>query len=114
MVVTALSVHDVVWDKLDAIANINAYDGEVPKTPPLDPDGRVHAYAVLFISAGRLYSTALDGAQGTMLASGYINCVGGQAFPIRFRDEDPGVLRRNDEVTPPRHWIQLEYQILAP
>lgn len=138
MVATALSVHDAVWTLLDAVTNINAYDGEVPSTPPADPDGRVHAYAVLYASAGDLFSTTLAGTQGTLLASGYINCVGGdptralwcvdkvrtalattvtlggRAFPIRFRDEGTGIVRRDDDVTPPRHWVQLEFQILAP
>lgn len=135
---TALAVHDAIWVKLDAVTNINAYDGEVPSTPPLDADARVHAYAVLYAAPGNLHASALNGAQGALLGSGQITCVGGdptralwcvdkvrtglattvtldgRAYPIRFREEDPGPVRRDDAVSPPRHWVPLEFQVFAP
>lgn len=134
----ALSLHDAVWAKLDAITDINAYDGEVPKTPPLDPDQRVHAYAVLYISLGNVFATALSGTQGALLGAGQVSCVGGdptralwcvgkvraglattvtldgKSYPIRLREEDPGPLRRDDNVSPPRHWGPVEFQVFAP
>jgi hypothetical protein len=136
---TALTVHDSVWTKLDAIAGINAYDGEVPATPPLDADGRVHAYAVLYASPGALFASTLAGAQTSMLGSFQVTCVGGdptrtvwcvdkvrtalagatvtldgQSRIIRVRSEDPGPVRRDDDVRPPRHYVPLEFQLFAP
>lgn len=135
---TALSVHDAVWPILDAIANVNAYDAEVPKTPPRDEDGRVHAYAVLYASPGLLFSTDLTGNQSALLGSFQVTCVGGdttralwcvdkvrtamattvtldgRAYPIRAREEDPGPVRRDDDVNPARFWVPVEFQVFAP
>lgn len=135
---TALAVHDAVWAVLDAVTNVNTYDGEVPKTPPLDPDGRVHAYAVLYATPGNLHTTNLTGVQSALLGGFQVTCVGGnptralwcvdkvrtamattvtidgRAYPIRAREEDPGSVRRDDDVSPPRHWVPVEFQVFAP
>lgn len=136
---TARTVHDTVWAVLDAIAGINTYDGEVPSTPPVDADGRVHAYAVLYASPGALYASTLAGAQTSLLGSFQVTCVGGdptravwcvdkvrtglagatvtidgQTRIIRARSEDPGPVRRDDDVRPPRHYVPLEFVLHAP
>lgn len=138
MTTTALSVHDAVWAKLNAITGVNAYDGEVPGNPPTDLDGRVHAYAVLYASPGNLYASALDGSQATLLGSFQVTCVGGDptralwcvdkvrtalattvtlgghVVPIRAREDDPGAVRRDDDKVPPRHWVPVDFQVFAP
>jgi len=135
---TALAVHDAVWTALDALTAVNTYDGEVPKTPPVDPDGRVHAYAVLYASPGNQFSTTLTGGQSALLGSFQVTCVGGdptralwcvdkvrtamattvtldgRAYPIRAREEDPGTVRRDDDVAPPRHYVPVEFLVFAP
>lgn len=135
---TALEVHDAVWAKLDAVANINAYDGEVPNNPPLDADGRVHAYAVLYMSPGRLYAGALNGAQTSLDGTHQVTCVGGDAtralwcidkvrtgllgsitiagrvYTIRALDEDPGNVRPDLDKTPPRHYGPVLFRLITP
>jgi hypothetical protein len=132
-------VHDLVWDLLDAVPVVNAYDGEVPKTPPTDPDGRVSAYAVLYFSPGRRHANALDGGQRSVEGSFQVTCVGGDPTralwcvdrvlaalsgasvtvdgrprQIRVREDDPGTVRRDDNATPPRHYVPLLFQLHMP
>lgn len=138
---TSSTLHDVIWARLDALAalaGIDAYDAEVPATPPLDPDGRVRAYAVLYTSPGNLSASALDGGQRCLLGSVQVTCVGGDpsralgvvdtvraGLPgsvtvdglvrvIRAREEDPGTIRTDPNVWPPRHYVPLEFQLFAP
>jgi hypothetical protein len=138
---TSSTLHEVVWERLDEVASssgIDVYDGEVPATPPLDPDGRVRAYAVLYASPGRLSASALDGGQRCLLASVQVTCVGGDpvralgcvdavreglvgavtvdgvARVIRAREESPGPVRTDPNVWPPRHYAPLEFDLFAP
>lgn len=135
----ALTGHDAAWGLLDAVAGVNAYDGEVPKTPPLDDDGRVAAYAVLYYSPGRQYASAMDGQQVSRDSVFQVTCVGGDPTraiwctdavsaalvgavvtiegvtrQIRASEDDPGPVRRDDNVTPPRHYVPLRFRLHTP
>lgn len=137
--VGALDGHDAVWTLLDAIAGVNTYDAEVPKQPPADPDGRVASYAVLYYSPGRRYASAADGKQTSIDGTFQVTCVGGDptralwcidevyaalagavvdiaGTPRRIRVEefDPGTLRRDDNLEPPRHYAPLRFQLHTP
>lgn len=137
--VSAREVHDQVWALLDAIIGINAYDGEVPATPPLDEDGRVHAYAVLYVSAGRPTALMLAGGETSLFTGFQVTCVGGdptralwcldkvrgallgaqvtvdeRLHSIAASDIDPGPVRRDDDVTPPRHYVPDRFDLFIP
>jgi hypothetical protein len=135
--VTSLTLHDVVWARMENLS-VDTYDGEFPATPPLDPDGRIAAYAVLYASAGRLHSTTLDGGQRSLLGSFQVSCFGGSdgralgcvdtiraavvgtvtvdgaTRVIRARDEDPGPILTDPNYLPPRHYVPLEFELFAP
>jgi hypothetical protein len=136
---SAFDVHEQVWTLLDATPDVNTYDSEVPKTPPLDIDGRVHAYAVLFVSPGRPTALMLDGTQDSLSTSFQVTCVGGDqaralwcvdqvraqlvgAFveingrqhQITASETQPGPVRRDDDVTPPRHFVAELFDLFIP
>lgn len=136
---SAYDVHEQVWALLDAITGVNTYDGEVPKNPPLDPDGRVHAYAVLFMSPGRPTALMLDGTQDSLATSFQVTCVGGStaralwcvdqvraqlvgAFieldghqhQITASETQPGPVRLDDDVKPPRHFVPELFDLFIP
>lgn len=138
-VVSTRAVHEPVWALLDGIFGVNTYDAEVPNNPPLDPDGRVHAYAVLYMAPGRPTALTLDATQGSLFAGFQVTCVGGDptralwcldkvrgalvgAFitvdgrehQITASEFDPGTVRRDDDVTPPRHYIPDRYDVFIP
>jgi len=46
---------------LQAVTGLNVYDGEVPTSPPTDPDGRVHPYAVLYAGTAPTLRNSLSG-----------------------------------------------------
>lgn len=135
---TSSTLHDVIWARLQTVIDVDVYDAEMPATPPLDTDGRVAAYAVLFTSPGNLSASALDGGQRCLYGSVQVTCVGGDpsralgcvdavraALPgyvtvdglarvIRAKEEDPGPLRTDPNVWPPRHYAPLEFDLFAP
>lgn len=136
---SARLIHDEVWALLSNVAGVNAYDGEVPDTPPLDQDGRVHAYAVLYSSAGLPLSLMLDAAQDSLLGGFQVTSVGGdprralwcldrvraaligaeitidgRPHVIAASDIDPGPVRRDDDVTPPRHYSVAIFDVFIP
>jgi hypothetical protein len=45
---------------LRAVPNLNVFEAELPGNPPLDPDGRVHPYAVFFPGGGRAFGDRLN------------------------------------------------------
>jgi hypothetical protein len=126
-----------VWARLQS-AGVDVYDSEVSASPPMDPDGRVRAYAVLYASAGNLMASALDGGQRCLLGSFQVTCVGGDtsralgcvdavraslpgvvtvdgvARVIRAKEEDVGPLRTDMNVLPWRHYAPLEFDLFAP
>lgn len=134
---TSSSLHDVVWDRLQTIADIDTYDAESPVSPPTDIDGRVSAHAVLYAFAGNLMASALDGGQRCLLGSFQTTCVGGDISRTlgcvdAVRAGLPGVVTvdgvtrviRAVEVDPgppqpdpkwlDRYYVPLEFQLFAP
>ncbi|MFC5268465.1 hypothetical protein ACFPJ1_40705 [Kribbella qitaiheensis] len=59
---TVTPVADATYALLQAIEHLNVYDTELPTDPPLDPDGRVHPYAVFFPSGGNAFGDRLNDA----------------------------------------------------
>lgn len=53
-------VADATLALLQAIPNLNVFDTEKPSDPPLDPDGRVHPYAVFFPGGGHAFGDRLN------------------------------------------------------
>lgn len=47
---------------LQAIPNLNVFVAELPSNPPLDPDKRVHPYAVFFPGGGKAFGDRLNDA----------------------------------------------------
>lgn len=136
---TALDVHTQLWGLLD-IDHVTCYDGEVPDTPPSDPTTqRVKAYAVLYDSPGRLSALTMLGTQDSLDSTFQVTCVAGDPttvlwcadkvraalvgatvtldgddYQVRAADVDPGPVRRDDDVRPPRHWFPLLFTLFIP
>lgn len=132
------SLYDLFLARLQTARGIDVYDGEPPASPPYDDDGRVHAYAVLYGAGGSLYASSLDRTQSSLQASFQVTCVGGDmarclacvdavravlpgpvtvdgvARRICEIEEDPGPIRTDFAVWPPRHYVPLEYELYAP
>lgn len=53
-------VADAVLALLQGIEHLNVFETELPKDPPLDPDKRVHPYAVFFPGGGRAFGDRLN------------------------------------------------------
>jgi hypothetical protein len=53
-------VADATLTLLKAIPDLNVFDTELPKNPPLDPDKRVHPYAVFFPGGGHAFGDRLN------------------------------------------------------
>lgn len=141
MTTSALAVADQVLALLKTLTNVNVYDGEVADdegnrvAPPSDLDGRVHAYAVLYASPGRELALILDGTGDTLDATFQVTCVGGDrtralgcveavrsvltgawildGTAMLTEVVDPGALRRDDDVSPPRFWAPLLFTVSA-
>jgi len=133
-----LAVHDALWAKLDAIANVTAYDGEVPASPPVGQNGRVKPYAVLYAGGGQRFSSGLDGIQSSLSTVAQVTAaageqidamwcvrqvrdgllgpitISGRTYLVRSTDLDPGPIRRDDNVTPVRFYLPLEFFLLVP
>jgi hypothetical protein len=135
---TSSTLHDVIWARLQTAVDIDVYDAEMPATPRTDSDGVVSAYAVLYTSPGNLMASALDGGQRCLLGSRAGHVCGWRPQPraglcgrgpcgspgrvtvdgvsrvIRAREENPGPLRTDPNVWPPRHYAPLEFDLFAP
>lgn len=141
----AQKLADIVWDLLDGIAQVNAYDGEFvdangqPVDPPKDDDGRVHAYAVFYPSPGWAHSILLCADLDSLDWSFQVTCTGGDRARAlrciqRVRDAlsdtwitdpdsgqelqineagNPGSLRRDDNVSPARFYLPLQFTLNA-
>lgn len=131
-------LRQAILARLQAIPNLRTYDGEVPDSPPVDPDGRVHPYAVLYPTAGMRRDSALNTRQDHLDWGFQVTVAGGDAQratwavdavlaslldhrpavaglstgPIRLAG-DLGPLRRDDEVHPPRHYLPLSLTVTA-
>lgn len=53
-------VADATLTLLKAIPDLGVYDTEKPTDPPLDPDKRVHPYAVFFPGGGHAFGDRLN------------------------------------------------------
>lgn len=53
-------VADATLALLQAIPDLGVYDTEKPSDPPLDPDKRVHPYAVFFPGGGHAFGDRLN------------------------------------------------------
>lgn len=122
---------------LDAIADLNVYDAEVPKTPPLDPDGRAHPYAVVYAGAATNERANLTGNSTTYRWPFQITVVGGDrqrcgwaakavtgaivdlrltvtGFETGLITHEPGPqMSRDDSPTPPRHYQPLLFSLTS-
>lgn len=136
---TALEVHTQLWALME-IDDVARYDGEVTETPPSDPTTkRVHAYAVLHDSPGRLRALTMLNVQDSVNTTFQVTCVGGDPetamwcvdrvraafigaavtindldYQIAAADVDPGTVRRDDNVRPPRHWVPILFSLFIP
>lgn len=128
-------ISDQVWDQLQTLTAVNLFDGEVPGSPPLDPDGRVHAYAVFYPGIGRGYSNRGGGTAHSLNWGCQVTCVGGdRTRALWCVDQVRGVLdglrvtvagrnallvdvtpeetplRRDPDISPPRFYLPLLYR----
>lgn len=134
---------DPVWDLIDSVSGVNTFDGEFVDEngntvkPPADADGRVHAYAVYYPGPGWAHALLACGGTDSLDWSFRVTCaggdrtrtlwcvqqiraavsgttieVGGQLLTIRELG-NPGSVRRDDNVSPPRHYVPLEFAVNA-
>lgn len=59
---TVTPVADATYALLQDIEHLGTYRTELPSDPPLDPDGRVHPYAVFFPGGGNAFGDRLNDA----------------------------------------------------
>lgn len=134
---------DPIWTVIDAIANLNTYDGDFvdaagkPVEVPLDADKRVHAYAVYYPSVGWAHALLNGGETDSLDWSFQVTCAGGDrtralwaADQVRtalsgqrvtvggqglliVETGDPGPLRRDDKVSPVRFYTPLQFAVNA-
>lgn len=131
-------VANPIWALIDAVPNVNTYDGEIvnarrePITPPLDDDGRVHAYAVFYASSGLARAITLDADPDVLDFSFQVTCVGGDreralwcvtqirkaltgvwvtvaGQQLQIREDVSGAVRPDNNTTPPRHFAPLQF-----
>lgn len=137
-----LTIADDVWAVLDAIADLNTYDGEIldgegrPTSPPNDPDGRCHSYAVYYPAPGRQTLGRLAAVPLNVAWAFQVTCAGGDrtrclwavdrvtaAFMGRrfiYADvisgkvtqaADAGPVRRDETVKPSRFYLPLLFAL---
>lgn len=135
-------IADLVWTVIDAIPNLTTYRGQFvdangkPFDPPLDPDGRVHPYAIVYFNGGRAYSRRVGGGPKALSWGFQVTCAGGDdnralaaisavrtaltetrinpgdgVKPRRLVEDegDPGPLRRDEGVSPSRMYLPLYF-----
>lgn len=134
---------DPVWTLIDAVANVNTYDGDFvdadgkPVSPPLDDDKRVHAYAVYYPSPGWAHALLACGGTDSLDWSFQVTCAGGDRTralwcieqirnaltghtvtidgqKLQIREVgNSGSIRRDDGVSPSRCYAPLIFAINA-
>ncbi len=110
-------------------AFLGVHDGEVT-TPPHDANQRVHPYVVLYPGPGTPVAAALCRDYDDLWWDFQVTCVGGtptgalwardkvtaaltnaglavagRFVIVRPDGHDPGPMRRDDDLTPPRFWV---------
>lgn len=134
---------DPVWGLLDAIANVNTFDGAFiddegkPVSVPADADGRVHAYAVYYPGPGWAHALLACGGTDSLDWTFQVTCAAGDRTralwcvqqvrtavtgttvtiggqALQIREDgNPGALRRDDSVSPSRFYVPLIFAINA-
>lgn len=122
---------------LTPISGLSVYDAEVPKTPPVDVDGRIHPYAVLYAGTATNQRSALSGASTDFRWPFQITVVGGDRQRCAWaawkvtgalvdkrltvtgfttglitHEAGPGISRDDVEV-PPRHYQPLLFSLTS-
>lgn len=143
MTLAARTLADDVWALLQAVPNINHFRGRVviPTRDPAKPatlaywddDRAVHAYTVLYASAGQALTNRLGSGASGLAWTFQVTCVGGDDIRAlwcvdtvraaftgrrlrngRLRElGDPGPVRRDDDETPPRYYLPLTFAVYA-
>lgn len=132
-----VAAREAVLARLDPIANITVYDGEVPTTPPVDAEGRVHPYLVLYPGGGNATRTALDATSSLTAWSFQVTAVGGDpqrclwaaaaaasalvdvrlAIPdwvcAPLEQQPTPDMARDDKPRPPRFYVPLRFSTVA-
>lgn len=132
----ALAFADTILALLNAVEHLNVYDNDVADTPPADPDGKTHPYAVLWSGPGTAQSTRLCGDPNQLAWGFQVTCAGGDRTRclwavdkvraaltgVRVPDgrgwrltevvDEARVLPDRD-VTPPRFYVPLVYALPA-
>jgi hypothetical protein len=127
---------DAVLALLDAIANLDVYDGE-PTDVPTDAGGAVNPYAALYGGAGTRFAGGLDGAsvdfdwpfQVTAVGGDPNEClwavdkvcaalldvqptVAGRSTWRIYQDGEPGPVRQDPPtVSPRRYYVPLLFRL---
>ncbi|MBO0826210.1 MAG: hypothetical protein J2P24_00370 [Streptosporangiales bacterium] len=136
MTVDARAAKDDVLARLRAV--IKTYDGEIPQDdpPPVDGDGRVRPYTVLYVNPGSAYATTVCDTPRDMAWGFQVTCVGGDPdrclwavtkartaltgarltvdgarSGLLAETLDRVFVRRDDEPTPSRHYAPIQYGV---
>jgi len=132
-------VHKAVLARLQTLAGVTVYDGEVPSAPPTidDGSGRVKPYLVLYAGVGsRPGDPDLAECSSDAEPSFQTTCVAGYPADLLNLIErvitlletwapavadttstqprvvnDPGTARRDDSTTPPRWYVPLVWRL---
>lgn len=143
MTVPRMALAAAVKARLETLAGVTVYDGEVPSRPPVIPDGtgRVMPYVVIYPSPGRPHDDAdlgecnddLDWTVQVTCAAGHVRDLldlvdrvhsllhrwapvvdGVNVGRLQWpRGYDAGPSRRDEDVDPPRHFLPLLYVLAA-
>ncbi len=137
--VAVRSLADEVWGILEALVGVNVYRGEIPQSddpqvpiPPLDPDGRVHPYLVVYFGGGHASSNRVCATPNTTGWNFQVSCAGGDdnralwcvdqvraaltgtrvaGGVLRETIEGPDLIQRTDGPPPSRCWVPVAYSL---
>lgn len=143
MTVAATTLADDVWAVLQTLGDFDTVTGAIPfrgdlvdddgnrVDPPLDSDGRVHPYLVVYFGGGHATSLRAAGSRDKLAWTCYVSCVGGDdngatwcsdrvrealtglrvAGGILIELGEPNPPERSDSVQPPRFITRLIYRL---
>jgi len=135
--INVLALHDAALARLQACTNLTVLDGSVDDAGQpgvlVDPDGRAHMYAVLYVSPGRNVQSNLAGTTGHLAWSFQVTCAGGDvnralnaAVKVRAaltgvrltatsgwvrESTDPGTVREDPGVQPSRWYVPILFNL---